>query len=148
MPQYSASFSIISPWFGFRERQDRSVSGPWLPSSCCQDIRSLVCKSPPNLSTGLLGTAQETALSQNKFSTLGLLQESCEMQLKELRKIQIGRHLRRSLFQQSAPSMADHKATSGYLQRWRSHHLSGPHPRTAPCLCDDLISVFSKILLD
>lgn len=94
--------------------------------------------------------ARHTKLHSVKTNSpaLGLLQESCEMQLKELRKIQIGRHLRRSLFQQSAPSMTDHKATSGYLQRWRSHHLSGPHPRTAPCLCDDLISVFSKIFLD
>lgn len=35
--------------------------------------------------------AQENTFSQNKFSisTLGLLQESCEMQLKELGKIRI-----------------------------------------------------------
>lgn len=72
------SFSIISPWFGFCEVSERGktevYSGPWLPSRC-QGIRSLVCKSPPNLSPGLLGMAQETAFSQNKFSisTLGLL---------------------------------------------------------------------------
>lgn len=145
LPQHSVSFSIISPWFGFHEVSERGktevCSGPWLPS-CCQGIWSLVYKSPPNFSTGPLGMAQETTFSQNKFSisTLGLLQESCEMHLKELRKIQIGRHLWRSLFQPSVPSMADHKARSGYLWWWRSHHLSGPHPRTAPRTACAMIS--------
>lgn len=69
----SASFLLGLGFVKYQEEaRQKCVLGPGCHPPV---VRAFVCKSPPHLSTGLLGMAQETAFSKKKvsISTLGLV---------------------------------------------------------------------------